>query len=113
LAIVLVWLFVRPSPQPQSQANPPGAVSGATYAEINAEPWATITAITPANAEAQKIIGQQTPLRVKLPAGQYSVTLEGPNHQQKQVNVNVPQQGGTTSFTVFEKPDLNKIVGKD
>jgi len=113
LAIVLVWLFVRPSPQTQSHVNPPGTVSGPSYAEINAEPWATITAIDPSNADAQKIIGQQTPLRVKLPPGSYSLTLQGPNRQQKQVNVSVPPQGGTTSFTVFQKPDLNKIVGKD
>ena len=74
LAIVLVWLFVRPSPQAQSHTNPPGAVAGASYAEINAEPWATITAVDPSNADAQKIIGQQTPLRAKLPPGQYSLT---------------------------------------
>jgi tetratricopeptide (TPR) repeat protein len=113
LAMVLVWLFVRPGPQSQSHATAPGAVSGYSYAEINAEPWATVTAIDPANSDAQKIIGQQTPLRAKLPPGHYSVTLQGPNHEQKQVSVSVPQQGGTASFTVFQKPDLNKIVGKD
>ena len=113
LAIVLVWLFMRPTQQTQTRTNPPGAVAGASYAEINAEPWATITAIDPANADAQKIIGQQTPLRVKLPPGQYNLTLQGPNRQQKQVNVSVPQLGGATSFTVFQKPDLNTIVGKD
>ena len=113
LAIVLVLLFVRPGSQTQTRTNSPVAVSGATYAEINAEPWATITAIDPASADAQKIVGQQTPLRVKLPPGQYNVTLQGPNHQQKQVNVSVPQQGGATSFTVFQKPDLNRIVGRD
>jgi tetratricopeptide (TPR) repeat protein len=113
LAVVLVWLLVRPNPQMQSRTNPPGAVSGYSYAEINAEPWATITAINPTNAAAQQIVGQQTPLRAKLPPGQYNLTLQGPNREQKRVNVNVPQQGGTTSFTVFQKPDLAKIVGKD
>ena len=113
LAIVLVWLFVRPSPQAESHPNLPGTVSGYSYAEINAEPWATITAIDPANADAQKIVGQQTPVRAKLPPGQYSLTLQGPHREHRSVAVNVPQQGGTTSLTVFQKPDLNKIVGKD
>lgn len=111
LAAVLVWLIVRPGSETQSGANST-VVSRYTYAEINAEPWAIVKAVDPANGDAQKIIGQATPLRVNLPPGQYSVTLQGPNEEQKQVNVSVPQQGGTTSFTVFRKPDLAQIVGK-
>lgn len=112
LGIVLVWLMMRPGSDSQSHSKPI-VVSGYTYAEINAEPWATVTAVDPASGDAQKIIGQQTPLRVKLPPGQYSVTLQGPNHQQQRLDLSVPKQGGTSSFTVFRKPDLNKIVGKD
>ena len=84
-----------------------------TYAEINAEPWATVTAVTPANGDAQSIIGQATPLRVNLPPGDYNVTLQGPNHETKQVEITVPQQGGATCFAVFHKPDLNRLVGSN
>jgi serine/threonine protein kinase len=120
IAILLaacVWLTVRPKPQrasnPQTSTGGSTAVtSNYTYAEINAEPWGTITGIEPADGDAQKVIGTQTPLRLKLPPGQYSVTLEGPNHEQKQVDVTVPEQGGTSCFVFFRKPDLNQILGK-
>jgi serine/threonine protein kinase len=114
LAAVFLWLAVRPKSVSESHSKPP--VQGnatVTYAEINAEPWATVAALTPANGDAQSIIGQTTPLRVKLPPGQYTVTLQGPNHQEQQVGVTVPQQGGGSCFAVFSKPDLNRLVGKN
>jgi serine/threonine protein kinase len=110
---VFVWLAMRPSSSSQARPKPPGATASYTYAEINAEPWATVTGVAPANGEAQSIVGQATPLRVKLPPGQYTVTLQGPNHEQKQVDVTVPQSGGASCFAVFKKPDLNRIVGRD
>jgi tetratricopeptide (TPR) repeat protein len=112
LVVVMVWLFARPGSESSSRAKTP-VVVGYTYAEINAEPWATVTGVTPASGEAQSMVGQATPLRVKLPPGQYRVTLQGPNHEEKQVEVTVPPQGGVTGFVVFKKPDLSKIVGKE
>ncbi|HZW05305.1 MAG TPA: serine/threonine-protein kinase [Candidatus Nitrosotalea sp.] len=124
VAGVIVWVIMRPSQRSQVQSQgqsqnqtkvqprAPGA-AGYTYAEINAEPWATVTAVSPANGEAQSVVGQATPLRVKLPPGQYSVTLRGPNHEEKKVNVTVPQQGGAACFAVFKKPDLKQIVGPE
>jgi hypothetical protein len=111
LAGVLAWLKLQPGSESESPAKPV-AVTSYTYAEINAEPWATVTAVTPASGDAQKIIGQQTPLRVKLPPGGYSVTMQGPNHQEKRVDITVPQQGGVACFALFSKPDLNRIAGQ-
>jgi serine/threonine protein kinase len=112
VAVILIcvagWLIVRP----KSIGMPPVAADY-TYTEINAEPWATVTALTPANGDAQSAIGQQTPLRVKLPPGDYSVTLQGPNEEQKRIDITVPQHGGATCFAVFNKPDLNRIVGTE
>jgi serine/threonine protein kinase len=114
MVAVFGWLIVRPKSEDESRAKPPtpGATTAVTYAEINAEPWATVTAVAPANGDAQSIVGQATPLRVKLPPGQYSVTLQGPNHEQKKLDLTVPQQGGGSCFAVFKKPDLNRLVGK-
>ena len=106
---VFTWLILRPSPEGQTHPKP---MAGASYAEINAEPWATVTAVTPASGEALSIVGQATPLRVKLPPGQYKVTLLGPNHEAKQVDVTVPQSGGAVCFAMFKKPDLKQIVGQ-
>jgi tetratricopeptide (TPR) repeat protein len=115
LVAVFVWMIARPKSELPARAKSPGTVAPVsyTYAEINAEPWATVAAVVPANGDAQSIIGQQTPLRVKLPPGEYSVTLEGPRHQEKQVDITVPRQGGTSCFAVFQKPDLSRLVGKD
>jgi tetratricopeptide (TPR) repeat protein len=111
MVVVMVWLFARPSPE--SHARPPLPVAaGPTYAEINAEPWAMVTAVDPASGDAASVIGQATPLRVKLPPGQYKVTLQGPNRESKQVDVIVPASGGVSCFALFKKPDLNRIVGR-
>jgi serine/threonine protein kinase len=110
LAGVLAWLKVQPANESKLPQKP-AAVASYTYAEINAEPWATVTAVTPLSGDAQQIIGQQTPLRVKLPPGEYNVTMQGPNHQEKRIDITVPQQGGVACFAVFSKPDLNRMVG--
>lgn len=113
---LVIWLILRPGPVSQSRTktDSTGAVVASyTYAEINAEPWATVTDVAPANGEASSVVGQSTPLRVKLPPGHYTVTLQGPNHEQKRVDVTVPKQGGASCFAMFKKPDLNRIVGKE
>src|ERR1700722_4246478 len=109
---VMVWLFMRPHSESRV-TTPPTSVASPTYAEINAEPWATVTALDPASGDAPSVIGQATPLRVKLPPGQYKVTLQGPNRESKQVDVTVPVSGGATCFALFKKPDLNRIVGRE
>ena len=114
LAVVILWLIVRPkSGESTAKGSEHAFAVGSSYAEINAEPWATVLAVSPASGDASAAIGQATPLRVKLPPGQYEITLQGPNHEQKQVAVNVPQQGGASCFAVFRKPDFSRIVGKD
>jgi tetratricopeptide (TPR) repeat protein len=111
MVVVMVWLFARPSPE--SRVHPPvPVVASPTYAEINAEPWATVRAVDPASGDAASVIGQATPLRVKLPPGQYKVTLQGPNRESKQLEVVVPESGGVACFATFRKPDLNRIVGR-
>jgi tetratricopeptide (TPR) repeat protein len=109
LVAVIVWLALRPkvvTPLPQPPVPKP------TYAAINAEPWATLREITPENGDAKSAIGLATPLRVKLPPGEYKVTLEGPNHELKQRVITVPQQGGTNYLVVFRKPDVNRLLNQ-
>jgi serine/threonine protein kinase len=113
LLAVVGWLAVRfkletSSPKPA----PPPLVSKPTYAAINAEPWATLREITPENGDAKSAIGLATPLRIKLPPGGYKLTLEGPNHELKQLVITVPQQGGTSGFVFFRKPDVNRVLNQ-
>ena len=117
LVVVLLSVILHPGQERASSrkgASVGGNVSSATYtyAEINAEPWGTIKEITPANGEAQSTIGSVTPLRVRLPAGQYSLTLEGPNHEQKRVDITVPKQGGAACLVLFHKPDLKRLLSE-
>jgi hypothetical protein len=111
LAIVL-WVIIRPVPERRSHrpSAPPSMTTSYTYAEINAEPWAFIKELTPVNGESQTVIGSPTPLRVTLSPGRYSVTLEGPSHERKRVEIVVPMQGGTTCFVLFRKPDLERLL---
>ncbi len=112
LLAVVLWVIIRPAPESRSHlpSAPPMMAASYTYAEINAEPWAMIKELIPESGESQSAIGSPTPLRVKLPPGRYSVTLEGPNHEQKQVVITVPTQGGTTCFVLFRKPDLERLL---
>jgi serine/threonine protein kinase len=117
LVVVVLLVMLRPNSErvsgtKSSTAGGNANSSAYTFAEINAEPWGTIKEITPANGEAQSAIGSVTPLRVKLPAGQYSLTLEGPNHEKKQVDITVPNQGGTACLVLFRKPDLKRLLSK-
>jgi hypothetical protein len=105
VSLVILWLRPKPSAGRSS--------ARATYAEINAEPWGTIKDIVPANGEARSAIGSTTPLRITLPAGQYTLTLEGPNHETKQVTLTVPTQGGAASLVLFRKPDIKKLVSEE
>jgi hypothetical protein len=107
----MVWVFARPGAEKTVSPKAPVAASY-TYAEIDAEPWATVTAVSPVSGDAASAVGQVTPLRVKLPPGEYSVTLQGPNHEVKNVGVVVPSSGGVSCFAVFKKPDLGKVVGQ-
>ena len=107
---VLVWMMRRPGAE--SPVGPAQTVASYSYAEINAEPWATVTAVSPANGDSTSAVGQATPLRWKLAPGQYRITLQGPNHEVKPVDVIVPQSGGVSCFAVFKKPDLQRIVGR-
>lgn len=117
LLVVVLSVIFRPRQERVSLAKPAAvaanaATASSSYAEINAEPWGTIKEISPASGEAQSVIGSATPLRVKLPAGQYSLTLEGPNHEQKHVDITVPQQGGTACMVLFRKPDMQRLLSE-
>jgi Arc/MetJ-type ribon-helix-helix transcriptional regulator/predicted Ser/Thr protein kinase len=111
----ILWLIFRPKPVPYSSpaaARPVAAAAGPAYAEINAIPWAIITDISPKRGEAQSALGRSTPLRISVPAGKYTVTFEGPNHERKQATITVPSQGSALCYVSFGTPDLGRIVGQ-
>lgn len=100
------------SSQAVATSLPASSASAAvSYAEINAEPWGTVKRVSSVDGKSISEINEATPLRVTLPAGQYTVQIEGPDKQSKTVEVEVPQQGGKSYFVVFTAPDMEKLLG--
>jgi len=116
IAVLLVAgavYFVRSSGGVLSSASrpeKPAVAAVTTYVEINAEPWGTIKKITTAEGRTVSQDTQQTPMRLTLPPGQYTIAMSGPNGETQTSHVQVPQDGGTSCFITFRKPDLGKIL---
>jgi hypothetical protein len=94
---------------PQETAPAPLAPD-ASYAELNAGPWGTVKEVRSMDGQTVRLLNEQTPLRVELSSGQYKVTVEGPNGEQKVLEVEVPEHGGNSYFVLFHKPDIQRII---
>lgn len=81
-----------------------------TYVQVNAVPWATVTSISATDRRFALNLNQQTPLRVPLAPGQYTITLAGPGGEQrvKQVRVSAESPGSYTE--VFQVIDVEQIL---
>jgi tetratricopeptide (TPR) repeat protein len=92
-----------------SQTSAPAIAN--SYLQINAEPWGMVKRVASQDGKSVLEINDVTPVRVSVPAGKYTVVVEGPNQEIQTIEVEVPQQGGQSSFAVFKTPDIEKIVG--
>jgi len=116
LAFGIYWVAVDHKPQTRSQKPvpqemaPAALVPDATYAELNAGPWGTVKEVRSLDGQTVRLLNDQTPLRVDLPSGQYEVTVEGPNGENKTLQVEVPEHGGNSYFVLFHKPDIQRII---
>lgn len=88
----------------------PVANKEVTFAIINAEPWGTVKTVIPANGDPARIMNNQTPLRLELPRGRYTVKMEGPNGEKQEIEIEVPQPEGKTYFLLFRKPDIAHMI---
>jgi len=97
-------LLHRSAPQP--------ALAPDAYVEVIAQPWATVKSLTSTGANGKVIpVNEQTPVRVKVPAGEYTITLVGPNSQEHTGQVSVGSGKPAQYSYVFEAVDAAKIVG--
>jgi eukaryotic-like serine/threonine-protein kinase len=96
---------------PVSQAAPATqtALGPDAYVEVVAQPWATVKSLTRADGKVIAV-NEQTPVRVQLPAGEYSITLAGPNSQEHTEKLSVSPGEPTQYSYVFEAVDAAKIV---
>lgn len=81
-----------------------------SYVEVNAVPWARVTHVESADGKYKADPNVETPVRVQLPAGQYKITLVGPDNKPavKDVTVSATQPGSISN--VFEAVSANEIV---
>jgi hypothetical protein len=80
-----------------------------TSITINAVPWATVKSVT--NAKG-KIVAQdqETPVVIPVPAGDYSIVLEGPDHKTQTENVTATKGTPARVNSKFETPDVEEII---
>jgi eukaryotic-like serine/threonine-protein kinase len=77
------------------------------YMDINASPWATVAGIRTAAGKDVDLKNENlaTPLRVDgISAGDYEVTLQGPDHEQQVIHCHI---GGTQHLCSAEMGDTN------
>jgi tetratricopeptide (TPR) repeat protein len=83
----------------------------AAYAEINAIPWATVVSVDSVDGKRHYLIQQETPVRVPLPEGEYTVTFKGPDGQEVTQKLD-PVTPGSAPVMMhgFQQVDANEIV---
>ena len=81
-----------------------------TYVQVNAVPWGTITSINSTDSKFLLNLNQETPLRVPLAPGEYTVNLKGPSGEQriKQIRVSDDSPGSYTE--VFQVIDVEQLL---
>jgi eukaryotic-like serine/threonine-protein kinase len=106
IAAAAVWYF---TPARKTIAPAPNA-----YIAINAVPWGTVKSISSADGKVTlgAAAGQQTPVRIALPAGDYNVVIAGPNGSERTTPVKVTADSVAACNVVFEAIDVDKIIAE-
>jgi hypothetical protein len=74
-----------------------------TYVEINATPWAKVTNIVSKDGKRTYPVNQETPVRVQLPSGDFTVNATGPDGKQVTQPIQV-SKGSPGSMTLAVAP---------
>ena len=85
-----------------------GAAGTSAYIEINAVPWGTVKTV--ASSKATINVDQETPVRVPVAPGEYTVVVAGPGGDEQTQKVTVTNDSPGSFTPVFEKIDVDKIL---
>ena len=85
-----------------------GAAGTSAYIEINAVPWGTVKTV--ASSKATINVNQETPVRVPVAPGEYTVVVAGPDGDEQTQKVTVTNDSPGSFTPVFEKIDVDKIL---
>src|SRR5437763_1621734 len=85
-----------------------GGAGTSAYIEINAVPWGTVKTVTSSKTTIN--VNQETPVRVPLTPGEYTVVVAGPDGDEQTQKVTVTNDVPGSFTPVFEKIDVDKIL---
>jgi hypothetical protein len=100
---------VRPVSTAKTEGTANSAVKRGTLI-VEAVPWASVEKLVDTQGGVTQV-HQETPVRLGLPPGKYTIYLSGPNGQQRTEMVSVGAANPTTSRTPFEVVDVEKLLG--
>ncbi len=87
------------------------AAEATAYMEINAVPWGTVKSVTNGSGEALQLPAEtHTPLRLRVPPGEYKVVVAGPSGVEKSETVTVSEESPGSYTPVFEAIDVEQIL---
>ena len=88
-----------------------GAAGGATtFIEINAVPYGTVKSITGKDGKTVDLKDNQTPLRVTVAPGEYTIVVTGPNGQDDTQKKSATNDAPGSDTAVFQQVDVDKIL---
>lgn len=81
-----------------------------TYVEINAVPWGKVVSVVSADGKYKVDVNQETPVRVNLPAGDFTVNLLKPDGTPAKETIKVAKGNPQSVSPIFESVSANEIV---
>ncbi len=87
-----------------------GTAAGGAFIEVNAVPWGMVKSVAATDGSLTRVVDQPTPLRLAVPAGEYKVTVSGPNGEEQSQTLNAGPNSPATYQPVFGNVDIDAIV---
>ncbi len=81
-----------------------------SYVEINAVPWGKVVSVVSADGKYKVDVNQETPVRVNLPAGDFTVNMTKPDGSAAQEKIKVARGNPGIVSPVFEAMSADEIV---
>ena len=85
------------------------APAPSTYIAINGIPWGTVKTVTSSTGKVIAV-NQDTPVRVPVSPGEYTVVVAGPNGQEQSEKINVTNDSPGSYTPIFEKINVDQIL---
>jgi tetratricopeptide (TPR) repeat protein/predicted Ser/Thr protein kinase len=90
------------------RAAAPGADTA--YIEVFAVPWGTVKSVASTDGSVLRSVNQQTPVRVNVPPGEYTIVVFGPDGSEQTETVQVTNDKPGRYQPVFGKIDVQQII---